>query len=262
MVRHIPFAALLVVVPVVLTGCASGLQQRLDEQGAQLAAMQAQLEEMAASDQEQSQELAALRRDMEQMGSKVTMTEEQTADMQSRLENLSTRLSLLTDDVSRLKGGEQTAGTRPAGGGRVTFTEQPAGMPAAATLQATYDDALVLYYTAVANRSPSQARQSIQDFGRVLSTAPSSDLADNAQYWIGEGYYWLEEFDRALEAFRKVFDHQHTDKHDDAQLKIGITYRRMGQDQQAISAFREFLRRYPDSEYAGVARKNLTELGG
>ncbi|MFO7768275.1 MAG: tetratricopeptide repeat protein [bacterium] len=257
MVRRIPFIALLVMVPAALTGCASGLQQRLDDQGAQLQAMQAQLEEMARTDQEQSQELQALRRDMEQMGSKVTMTEEQTAEMSSRLENLSTRISLLTDDVSRLKEGG-TAGS----GGRVTFTEQPDSPPPAGRVQAAYDDALALYYTAVSSRDPARARQAIEEFGTVLSTSPGSDLADNAQYWVGECYYWLEEFDRALEAFRKVFDHQHTDKYDDAQLKIGITYRRMGQREEAIEAFRTFLERYPDSEYAGVARKNLNELGG
>ena len=261
MVRRIPFIALLVTVPAVLTGCASGLQQRLDDQSAQIEAMQAQLQELARADEQQSQELAALRRDMEQMGSKVTMTEEQTAEMSNRLENISTRLSLLTDDVSRLKGGGQ-AGSGSGSGGSLTFTEGPTPPPAAGRIQATYDDALALYYTAVANRDPAQARQAIQDFGMVLQNAPQSDLADNAQYWIGECYYWLEEFDRALEAFRKVFDHQPTDKYDDAQLKIGITYRRMGQTEQAIGAFRTFLQRYPDSEYAGVARKNLSELGG
>lgn len=258
MVRRIPFVALLVMVPAVLTGCASGLQQRLDDQQMQLAAMEAQMEEVVQATEEQSQELSAIRRDLEQMGAKLTMTEEQMADLGSRTENLSTRLSLLTDDVSRLKGGEQTGGG--GSGGAVTFTEGPT--PPAGSIQSTYDEALSLYYASVGNKNPAQARQSITTFQQVLDAAPQSDLADNAQYWIGENYYWLEEFDRALEAFRGVFDHQHTDKYDDAQLKIGITYRRMGQNEQAIAAFRELLQRYPDSEYAGVARKNLSELGG
>ncbi len=100
------------------------------------------------------------------------------------------------------------------------------------------------------------------EFSRVLEAAPTSDLADNAEYWIGECYYKLEEFESALAAFQRVFNHEGANKYEDAQLKIGMTYRLMGRRTEAITALRELINRYPNSEHVGLARQIIAEIGG
>jgi len=45
-------------------------------------------------------------------------------------------------------------------------------------------------------------------------------------------------------------------------LKIGMTHREMGNRDEAISALRELLQKYPNSQYVEIARTILADLGG
>jgi TolA-binding protein len=233
-------------------GCASGLQQRLDQQQAEQAAMQARLDQLVQQEQAQTAEIEAMRSDLSQTGLRIVQTEEQVGALGNRIENLNTRLTLLTEDVTRLKSTPVPVTPPPAAQGALRFSEA-GSVPA--NLQAVYDNALRLY-------NDHKPREAIAGFAQVLKDGPTTDLADNADYWTGECYYMLEEFPQALEAFKRVFSHPFQDKFDDAQLKIGITYRLMGQKENAIAAFRELLAKYPDSPYAELARTNLAQLGG
>jgi TolA-binding protein len=233
-------------------GCSSGLQQRLDQQQAELAAMQTRLAQLAQQEQAQTAEIEAMRGDLTQNGLRVVQTEEQVGSIGNRVENLNTRLTLLTEDVTRIKSTPVPATPPPAPQGALRFS-QAGSVPA--NLQAVYDSALRLY-------NDHKPREAITGFAQVLKDGPTTDLADNADYWTGECYYMLEEFPQALEAFKRVFNHPFQDKFDDAQLKIGMTYRLMDQKDNAIAAFRELLAKYPDSPYTEQARRYLAQLGG
>jgi TolA-binding protein len=89
----------------------------------------------------------------------------------------------------------------------------------------------------------------------LLNSEPNNVLADNAQYWIGESYYGLKQYQKAILEFQKVFAYEATDKYDDAQLMIGLSYVRLNQPQLARTAFGDFLSTYAGSEYSGVARR-------
>ena len=53
---------------------------------------------------------------------------------------------------------------------------------------------------------------------------PSSDLLDNAQYWIGEAYYVTRDYEHAARAFRAVGERwPDSRKAPDALLKLGYT---------------------------------------
>lgn len=244
--------ALMALIAGVASGCASGLQRSLDDNAAATMAMQDRLEEMAQQNNQWALEVEALRRDMEQMGLKVTQTEEQLGVLNNKSDNLNTRVQLLTDDLTRLK---REGVNQPAAPGALRFAEGPPATAAAGNVQAIYDSGLRFY-------SSERPRDAISEFSRVLETAPMSDLADNAEYWTGECYYKLREYPRALEAFKRVFNHQGSNKYEDAQLKIGMTYREMGNRNEAISALRELLQKYPNSQYVEIARTILADLGG
>jgi TolA-binding protein len=95
----------------------------------------------------------------------------------------------------------------------------------------------------------------IESMSDVLSTNSNSPLADNAQYWIGESYFGLKQYQKAILEFQKVFSFNATDKYDDAQLMIGLCYVRLGQGETARSTFGEFLQTYEGSEYRSVAQR-------
>ncbi len=103
-------------------------------------------------------------------------------------------------------------------------------------------------------------REAIKVFANLLVENDKNSLADNAQYWIGESYYGLGNYVQAIAEFEKIFTFPRSDKSDDAQLKIGLCYLRMGDTQQAKNGLEQLLAAYPNSEYAGKARQYLRRL--
>ena len=97
-------------------------------------------------------------------------------------------------------------------------------------------------------------------FAEILAVAPENDLADNAQYWLGECQYDQGDFPRAVAAFRRVLTYPETEKSDDAHLKIAYCYEKMSDPEAALRALEELLREYPRSEYTEQARAAIARL--
>jgi tol-pal system protein YbgF len=95
----------------------------------------------------------------------------------------------------------------------------------------------------------------IQSFQKILTLYPSHSEADNCQYWIGECYYGMKQYQQAVMEFQKVFAYTQTDKHDDAQLMIGLSYAKSGQKEKAQYEFKAFLDTYAGSEYSRIAER-------
>ena len=100
----------------------------------------------------------------------------------------------------------------------------------------------------------------IVGFNMLIRDDPQNQLADNSQYWIGECYYSKMEFKRAISEFENVFNFPGTDKNDDAQLKIGMSYLAMNNIVDAKIQFQKLLDVYPNSEYAISARDHLEQI--
>jgi len=164
---------------------------------------------------------------------------EETTDLSKRTNNLENRVSLLGQPMQP----------------REEYTPPPTmpTEPVTGTVQTTYNTALDDYY----NRDFEKA---IGKFTQLITQNPRSTLADNSQYWLAESYYGLEDYPRAIEEFRKVFNYADTEKDDDAQLKLGFCYTNIGDATRAVAEFRKLLNLYPDSEFADVARRRIEEL--
>ena len=89
----------------------------------------------------------------------------------------------------------------------------------------------------------------------------SHSLSDNCQYWIGECYYALRNFNQAAVEFEKVFTFPQSNKDPDAQLKLGLCYWNTGNAARAKEEFNRLIVNYPDSEYTIRARSYLSQLG-
>ncbi len=119
---------------------------------------------------------------------------------------------------------------------------------------AAYDTAYVLFH----EERYQQAETSFQDF---VERYPDSDLADNAQFWIGECRYALGDFQGALEAFSAtVANYPKGNKVPDALLKAGKCLQAMGRKDQARQTYLEVQRRFPDTAIALAAKERLAEL--
>lgn len=126
--------------------------------------------------------------------------------------------------------------------------------PPVAGEQANYDVAFNLLKE---GRYP----QAAEAFGQFLQQYPSSRLAPNAQYWLGEAEYVGRQFDTALGNFRKVVEqYPGNPKVPDALLKIGYIHAEKQQWAEAKSALDRVIREFPQSGAADLARQRLNRL--
>jgi tol-pal system protein YbgF len=110
-------------------------------------------------------------------------------------------------------------------------------------------------------------RTAILRFRDFLKKHPKSNLADNAQYWIGECYYALKEFDQAIIAFDEVERrYPNGDKVPAALLKQGFAFAELANKGDArfkVDArliLQKLIEKYPKSEEAAKARQKLKAL--
>jgi tol-pal system protein YbgF len=117
-----------------------------------------------------------------------------------------------------------------------------------------------LYDAAYQDLSRGNTELALMGFHDLLEQYPTSELADNAQYWIGESYYSKADYKQALEEFRKVPANYPTgDKVPAALLKIGYCQQNLGHHNDARDAFQELIRRFPSSEEARLAKGKLSD---
>jgi tol-pal system protein YbgF len=139
----------------------------------------------------------------------------------------------------------------------------PAGVPPAtpAGTGATGMTPRRLYETAYADYTAGQWSLAIQGFETYLKTYPKSELADDAQYYIGESFAGDSKYRDAAAAYERVIrDYPSSNILPEAWYKVGISYDRLGQPDKAREAFEFVTKNYPDSDAGGLARQNLDRL--
>lgn len=107
---------------------------------------------------------------------------------------------------------------------------------------------------------PERARPLFQEF---LQKYPKNALAPNALYWLGETYYAQKDYPQAILAFKDVtarYPEHH--KSAAALLKIGMSYRNVGDTDNALFYLRTLVDEHPGSEPARMARELLRDLAG
>lgn len=103
--------------------------------------------------------------------------------------------------------------------------------------------------------------QSAKAFQQFLVAYPSSDLADNAQYWLAESYYVSQKFSQALPIFSKVIDEfPQSRKVPDALLKVGYCNYELKRWDEARGALSRVVADYPETTAARLATKRLDQI--
>ncbi len=113
------------------------------------------------------------------------------------------------------------------------------------------------YNLAVTDKSQ-QARKVLDSF---MSKYPKSKLMPNALYWKGETYYAEKDYPQAILAFKDVtLRYPRHAKAQAALLKIGMSYRRVGDADNAVFYLRTLVDEHPNSSPAKLAQKILKDI--
>jgi tol-pal system protein YbgF len=103
------------------------------------------------------------------------------------------------------------------------------------------------------------ARSEFQDY---LKFYGDTDLASNAQFYLGEIAFQQHQFDQAVAEYEKVLNnYPKSFKLAPARLKKGMALIELGQKTAGVRELREVVKRYPGTEEDRRARAKLKELG-
>lgn len=167
-----------------------------------------------------------------------------------------TRLGKLDQKIADLQNAIQTMQAPPAPPAAAPgLTPSASGPPAGVSAKSLYDNAL-------RDKMGGNADLALKGFTDYLAWFGNTDLAPNAQYYIGEILYNQKQFDAAAQAFDKVLEaYSRNSKTNDAHLMKGRALAELGQRSEAEKEFRALLSDAPNSDAAGRARAELRKMG-
>jgi len=284
MLRRVRTLSLAVcLVAILATGCVT--PQDIEGLNAQLADIQRQvlqIQKQAPSKEEVSSQVsnlgASVGRQMESllkteadMQVKLQDLSSQIDELQAKLEDTNYRLAQLSQQIAatnqELKSFRSVPPAVPEGtiGGDPQQPVQPPpqnpGAPRG-SVGNTGADPQTLYNSAYNDYLKGSYDLAMREFQEYLANFPTTELADNATYWIGECFYRQRRFRQAVEQFDTVLErYSRSDKVAAATLKKGYALLELGERSQGVVQLRHVIKQYPNSDEANLARQRLREIG-
>lgn len=102
-------------------------------------------------------------------------------------------------------------------------------------------------------------KTAIAYFDTLLRSTVETDLKINAVYWIGESYFGLKQYEKAIEYFNYVAQTKSA-KTPDALYMLGRCYAALGKIKEAKEYMNRVVKEYPKSPAAKKAKERLARL--
>jgi len=128
-------------------------------------------------------------------------------------------------------------------------------------LDSVNDEAVSNYREAFELLKIGNYEAAINGFKGYIKFNPDGEFADNSQYWLGEAYYVLRDYEQAISEYEKVVvNYEDSKKASHAQLKIGYCYERLGQVDKAIEFLRLVESKFPNTAASRLAINKIEKL--
>ncbi len=180
---------------------------------------------------------------------------QQLVDLQNTVQSLDAK-------ISGGGGAAPSTGTSNSGGG---MASQPSGgIPpsGAASGGGSAPSADTLYSNGLRDITSGKYDLARQEFQDYLKFYGDTDLASNAQFYLGEIAYSQKNYDRAVTEYDHVLtNYPKSFKLAPAHLKKGMALIELGQKTAGVRELRDVVRRFPGTEEERRARAKLKELG-
>lgn len=134
------------------------------------------------------------------------------------------------------------------GGASPAFAREPA--------QTQYDEAMAQYERGNYDKA-------MASFEQLLAQSLAGNLAGDAQYMLGQCYVQLERHDDAIFAFyTAAYKYPQGNRADDALMALAGDLHRQGYIPQAVDAYEQLVKEYPQSEHTAYAQTRIGWLHG
>jgi len=138
----------------------------------------------------------------------------------------------------------------------------PAGAASAPPAPAAPPSADLLYSNGYRDLNGKKYDLAVQEFQDYLKYYGTTDLASNAQFYLGEISFAQQQYEQAVDFYNRVIDnYPKSFKLPPAHLKKGLALVALGQKTSGIRELRSVVRLYPGTEEERRARAKLQELG-
>src|ERR1041385_7534456 len=219
-----------------LNGTMSGLQKSVQDvqanSGARLDTMSTQVQGLSDN--------------LEEIKSRLGKLNQQLVDLQNTVQSLDAKVSGA--------GAAPSSGTAPSSG---AYSQPGAGSStgASAPTSGPAPSADTLYSNGLRDITSGKYDLARSEFEDYLKYYSDTDLASNAQFYLGEIAYSQRQFQQSVSEYDKVLtNYPKSFKLAPARLKKGMALLEMGQKSQAIKELREVVKRYPGTEEERRAR--------
>lgn len=187
------------------------------------------------------------------VGAKVDTMANDFAGLREAVTDLSSRMGKLQNQIADINSAIKVLAAPPA--------PPPAGGTTAGGAPPQGVSAETLYNAAMRDRSAGNADLAIQQFQDYLKWFGNTDLAPNAQYYVGEIKYLRGDYDEALTAFDTLLEkYPDNPKTSDAMLQKGRALMKAGFKSEARQEFNSLMKRFPNTDNAAKARTELAAL--
>lgn len=240
------------------------LQRSQDEK---LAAMQVLIQQILDSSNKANTSVAVLdsalrdrMREQEKMlgapvanlGAKVDTMSNDFAGVREAVADLSARMGKLQNQIADVNSAVKLMAAPPP---PPPADPNVAGGPPAGVSAET------LYNGAMRDKSAGNADLAIEGFQNYLKWFGNTDLAPNAQYYVGEIKYLRGDLDGALMAFDTLLEkYPDNPKTSDAMLQKGRALVKAGFKAEARQEFTSLIKKFPNHENAAKAKTELAAL--
>jgi tol-pal system protein YbgF len=251
--------------------------------------------DLQRADRQSAQALTELQKSIAQLGSRLDDIGRESAQLQGRVDDLRRRLDALALQFEvggpppgmggpAPRGAPPTAAlgpapapaaepSRPAPATGSSAAASPA--PAAPAAAGGGRQAADLYQTAYLDYTRGNYNLAIAAFKEFLRLYPETDLAEKAQYWIGESHFSgardlqtrgdraraTQEYERAVQEFRRVLiNYPRGDRVPTAVYKEALALVELGQSALAEARLQFLVDQFPSTEEAAKAKEDLAKL--
>lgn len=196
-----------------------------------------------------STQLQGLSDNLEEIKSRIGKLNQQLVDVQSAVQSIDAKVN---------GGASAPTGAAPTG----SAAAPPIGAGNSSPAASAAPSADTLYSNGLRDITSGKydlARSEFQDYLKYYGT---TDLASNAQFYLGEIAYSQKQYQDAASEYDKVLtNYPKSFKLAPALLKKGMALIELGQKTAGIRDLRDVIKRYPGTEEERRARAKLKELG-
>jgi tol-pal system protein YbgF len=244
------------------------VQQSLESVNAlnqQMATLQKNVQEATANSSSKidtmSTQTQGLSDNLQDVQARVGKVAAQINDMQSTLQSIDGRLAGGIAPGGAAAGGAPSgSGAPPSASGAGGASGSPSGGGGLSSLPGVSTD--TLYQNALRDFTTGKYDLARQEFGDYVLHYPSTDLASNAQFYLGEISYAQADYKDAIAQYNLVLaNYPQSYKLAAALLKKGFAELELGMKATGTKDLREVERRFPGADEARRAQAKLKEIG-